>query len=221
MPAGPLALADIGCGDGPFFAILDRLGYISPARPVYAVDSDARRLDRVKARFPFITTLLTWAESVPAIPDYSLDFVISTMVMEHVTSETAYLDEIRRVLRPGGRAYITTVFKRPWARYFRRRDGRTVLDRSHLREYTDLDAFRSLLQGDSRFTMLRALELRPLEFPLLDPILFRLALVARFPPDAKVLPAARRFTVRIPGYFTLATVVQRQANPQTSPCPHL
>ncbi|MCJ7513565.1 MAG: class I SAM-dependent methyltransferase [Anaerolineales bacterium] len=135
MPAGPLALADICCGDGSFFAILDRLGYISPAMPVYAVDNDARRLNRVKARFPFITAPTAWAESVPAIPDHSIDFVISTMIMEHVTSETAYLDEIRRVMKPGGRAQITAVFKRPWAWYFRRRDGRTVLDRSHLREY--------------------------------------------------------------------------------------
>jgi ubiquinone/menaquinone biosynthesis C-methylase UbiE len=38
--------------------------------------------------------------------------VVSTMVMEHVSDEQVYLAEIHRVLRPGGRAYLTTVFKR-------------------------------------------------------------------------------------------------------------
>ena len=49
---------------------------------------------------------------LPAIPDGSLDAVVSTMVMEHVPDEQAYLVEIHRLLRPGGRAYVTTVFKK-------------------------------------------------------------------------------------------------------------
>jgi ubiquinone/menaquinone biosynthesis C-methylase UbiE len=106
------------------------------------------------------------------IPDASLDAVISTMVMEHVPDEGAYLGEIKRVLRPGGRAYVTTVFKKPWARYFRKRDGKSVLDTSHLREYTDVEAVRRLV-GAAGFHEL-ALERRLLWFPLLDPLLFRL-----------------------------------------------
>jgi 2-polyprenyl-3-methyl-5-hydroxy-6-metoxy-1,4-benzoquinol methylase len=68
------------------------------------------------------------------------------MVMEHVPDEDAYLAEIRRLLRPSGRAYVTTVFKTTWAWYFRKRDGESVLDTSHLREYTDLRAFRALVE---------------------------------------------------------------------------
>ena len=100
---------------------------------MYAVDLEAARLARVSDRFPWIAALVASADSVPAIPDRSLDAVISTMVMEHVPDEQAYLAEIHRVLRPGGRAYVTTVFKRPWAWYFRKRDGMSVLDMSHLR----------------------------------------------------------------------------------------
>ena len=145
LPAGPLVLADLGCGDGPLFAALSREGLIASSRPVYAVDLEAARLARVSDRFPWIHTLVASADAVPDIPDAELDAVISTMVMEHVPDEHAYLAEIQRMLRPGGRAYVTTVFKKPWAWYFRKRDGESVLDTSHLREYTDLDRVRELV----------------------------------------------------------------------------
>src|SRR5262245_62240158 len=53
LPPGPLALADLGCGDGPLFAALVRQGAIAPAQPVYAVDLEAHRLARVSKRFPW------------------------------------------------------------------------------------------------------------------------------------------------------------------------
>ena len=119
LPTGPNALADLGCGDGPLFAALVHAGSIDETRPVFAVDLEEERLARVSARFPWIRTVVASAESVPEIGDATLDTVVSTMVMEHVPDERAYLAEIHRVLRPGGRAYVTTVFKRPRAWYFR------------------------------------------------------------------------------------------------------
>jgi len=109
LPPGPLALADLGCGDGPLFGALAHGGFIAPERAVYAVDLDPIRLARVSARAPWIETVVAPADAVPAIGDHSLDAVCSTMVMEHVPDERAYLDEIARILRPGGRAYVTTV----------------------------------------------------------------------------------------------------------------
>jgi 2-polyprenyl-3-methyl-5-hydroxy-6-metoxy-1,4-benzoquinol methylase len=208
LPAGPLALADLGCGDGPLFPALARSGLVSPVRPVYAVDLEPARLARVAARFPWIETVVASADSVPAIADGSLDAVCSTMVLEHVPDEGAYLAEIRRVLRPGGRAYLTTVFKKEWAWYFRKRDGESVLDTSHLREYTDLRALRALVAGAG--VRILALERRLLWFPLLDPLLFRIGgrvpgLAAR-PGLLRVLRAAK---VPIPGYYALELVVER------------
>ncbi|MGH3078651.1 MAG: class I SAM-dependent methyltransferase [Gaiellaceae bacterium] len=209
LPSGPLALADLGCGDGPLFPVLARAGLVSPERPVYAVDLEPTRLARVTARFPWIETVVASADSVPAIADGSLDAVCSTMVMEHVPDERAYLAEIRRQLRPGGRAYVTTVFKKEWAWYFRRREGEPVLDTSHLREYTDLPAFRALVTS-AGFRIV-ALERRLLWFPLLDPLLFRIG--GRVPGLARrpnLLRALRAVKVPIPGYYALEVVVERQ-----------
>ncbi|MBA3392065.1 MAG: class I SAM-dependent methyltransferase [Deltaproteobacteria bacterium] len=205
LPDGALALADLGCGDGPHFAALARSGSIAPSRPVYAVDLAEARIARVAARWPFIQAVVAPADHVPQIPDGSLDFVISTMVMEHVPDERRYLDEIRRVLKPGGRAYITTVFKRPWAWYFRKRDGESVLDPTHLREYVDLDAFEALVREADRFAKILALELVPLRFPLLDPLLFRVG--GRL--GTKTTRILRKARVPIPGYYSLEMVVER------------
>jgi ubiquinone/menaquinone biosynthesis C-methylase UbiE len=205
LPAGPLALADLGCGDGPLFAALVREGLVAPSRPVYAVDLEADRLAKVSERFPWIHTLVASADAVPAIHDASLDAVISTMVMEHVPDERAYLAEILRVLRPEGRAYVTTVFKRTWAWYFRKRDGESVLDTSHLREYTDLAAFRALVESPG--LRIVALERRRLWFPLFDPLLFRVG--RRLRRRRGLLRALRAVRVPIPGYFSLEVVVER------------
>ena len=148
----------------------------------------------MSARFPWIETLVASADSVPAILDGSLDIVISTMVMEHVPDEQAYLAEIHRVLRPGGRAYVTTVYKKRWAWYFRKREGTSVLDTSHLREYTDLRAFRSLVTTSG--LRIVALERRLLWFPLLDPLLFRIG--GRVTAHRRLLGALRAAKVPIP-----------------------
>ena len=209
LPPGPLALADLGCGDGPLFAALVRGGYISAGQPVYAVDLDPKRLARVSERFPWIETVAGPADSVPEIADGCLDVVCSTMVVEHVPDEGTYLNEIRRMLRPGGSAYVTTVFKKQWAWYFRRRDGETALDTSHLREYTDLNAFVRLVTETGRFRVL-ALERRLLWFPLLDPVLFRL--VRRYPglrTRRTLLRGLRAAKVPIPGYYSLDVVLER------------
>lgn len=208
LPEGPLALADLGCGDGPLFRALFEHAYITPGHPVFAVDLEPARLARVAARFPWIETVAAPADDVPDIGDASLDFVCSTMVLEHVPDERAYLAEIARLLRPGGRAYLTTVFKKPWAWYFRHRDGETVLDPSHLREYTDLEAFRSLVSTDQ----LRIVDLRrrQLWFALLDPVLFRVGhWYRRLSRRRGLLRVLRGPRVPIPGYSSLEIVLER------------
>jgi ubiquinone/menaquinone biosynthesis C-methylase UbiE len=205
LPAGPLALADLGCGDGPLFAALTRDGFVASSRPVYAVDLEADRLRHVSDRFPWIETIVASADSVPDIPDDSLDAVISTMVMEHVPDDDAYLGEIRRMLRPGGRAFVTTVFKTTWAWYFRKRNGESVLDTSHLREYTDLPAFEALVERSG--LRIVALERNRLWFPLLDPLLFRVG--GRLRGRRRLLRALRAVKVPIPGYSSLEVVLER------------
>jgi hypothetical protein len=79
-----------------------------------------------------------------------------------------------------------------------------VLDTSHLREYTDLPAFRDLVKS-AGFRIV-ALERDRLWFPLLDPLLFRFG--RRLRSRRGVLRVLRAVKVPIPGYFSLEVIVE-------------
>jgi ubiquinone/menaquinone biosynthesis C-methylase UbiE len=203
---GPLALADLGCGDGRWFKVLEQGGYIGRAEPVYAVDIEGFRLARVSRRFPYIQVITSSADEVLQIPSGSLDFVISTDVLEHVSDEKRFLGEIRRVLKPDSKAYVSTVFKRRWAWYFRRRNGECVLDTSHVREYTDLGLLRGAI-ADSGLHLLQ-IETTVMWFPVVDPIVFRF-LRKDWASKSRIVRLLRIIRVPIPGYYHLECVLSR------------
>ena len=99
---------------------------------------------------------------------------------------------------------MTTVFKRRWAWYFRKRDGTSVLDTSHLREYTDLGAFRSLVTSSG--LRIAALERRLLWFP--SSIRSCSAPGGRLASHRHTLRALRAAKVPIPGYYSLEVVLE-------------
>lgn len=210
LPFGPLALADFGCGDGPFFNILIKESYIDSSKPVYAVDMQRDRLNSIITRFPSIIPLNSSVDSVAGLISNSLDFVISTMVIEHVENEEKYLSEIYRVLKPKGKAYITSVYKTKWAWYFRKRNGATVLDTSHIREYTDINYFTSLfLNGPNSFKILR-MEKKQLFFSIFDPLFFYLLSGHSNINNSGLIAFFRIFKIPIPGYFSLAVIIQKE-----------
>ena len=208
-PAGPLALADLGCGDS------DRCSPPSSAAATSRRSGPCTRSTSSRRGSPG-SRLASWIETIVAsadvgheIPEASLDTAISTMVLEHVPDEHAYLAEILRQLRPGGRAYLTTVFKKQRAWYFRKRDGESVLDPSHLREYTDLPAFRALVtgrgSGSSRSSAGCSGSRSSTRFSSAS------AAVSRGSRDDRGSCVLRVAKVPIPGYYALELVVERPA----------
>lgn len=103
---GPEALRgrrilDVGCGSGHIAAALAELA--GPEGAVFGVDLRDQRVVREGFEFRQVdgTTL--------PFEDESLDVVVSNHVIEHVGEEPdqlRHLQEIRRVLRPGGRCYL-------------------------------------------------------------------------------------------------------------------
>lgn len=90
---------DLGCGSGHYTAALARLGHA-----VYAADISQARIDAAAAKAcapGTITPLLADIEDVP-LPDASIDFAMCNFVLEHVADPFAVIDEILRLLRPGG-----------------------------------------------------------------------------------------------------------------------
>ena len=114
MPISPgERLLDLGCGGGRHAFEAARRG----AR-VVAMDTDRAELDRVTATFAAMAeageipdgasgqAVAGDATCIP-FPDGSFDKVIAAEVLEHLPADQSAMNEITRVLRPGGMAAVT------------------------------------------------------------------------------------------------------------------
>lgn len=101
---------DIGCGRGGFSCWLSR----QPARPAEIVAADFSSIAVEKGR-AFAATLglrgITWSlRDIQATgePADSFDTVFSFETIEHVPDPPAAVAELARLLKPGGRLFLTT-----------------------------------------------------------------------------------------------------------------
>ena len=85
-------LLDYGCADQPYRSLIPAdVEYVSADLPG---NSEAKLELRPDGTVP--------------LPDRSIDVILSTQVLEHVPRPDVYLEECRRLLRPGGTLVIST-----------------------------------------------------------------------------------------------------------------
>ncbi|MYW65504.1 methyltransferase domain-containing protein [Streptomyces sp. SID8379] len=140
---------DIGCGDGTATATAARL--LPDRHRIVGVDWSQDALRRAATRVPHVVRGELTGHGLP-FGDASADAVVFSEVIEHLVDPDAALDEIRRVLRPGGHLLLSTpnlaawynralllagvqpVFSEVSLRAIHGRPGREVV--GHLRLYT-------------------------------------------------------------------------------------
>jgi|HubBroStandDraft_3_1064219.scaffolds.fasta_scaffold113069_2 2-polyprenyl-6-hydroxyphenyl methylase/3-demethylubiquinone-9 3-methyltransferase len=95
---------DVGCGEGRFTAELARAGALA-----VGVDVAREPLRRARERNRELDVrLLDDGEGRWELEDASFDVVWAGEVIEHVADTAAWLSEVRRVLRSGGRLLVST-----------------------------------------------------------------------------------------------------------------
>jgi 2-polyprenyl-3-methyl-5-hydroxy-6-metoxy-1,4-benzoquinol methylase len=94
---------DVGCGEGQFAAELARAG-----ASVVGIDVAEEPLRRARELHPELDVRLEDAEGPWELADGSFDVVWAGEVIEHVADTAAWLSEVRRVLRSGGRLLLST-----------------------------------------------------------------------------------------------------------------
>ncbi len=100
-------ILDLGCGPGWYSVALERAGAM-------VVGLDLGGDDVADALTRDVAALVGDAQKMP-YPDGSFDGVFCSNLIEHVPDPSAVLDEIARVLRPGGWAWISwTPWFSPW-----------------------------------------------------------------------------------------------------------
>jgi SAM-dependent methyltransferase len=95
---GPLTILDVGCGTGANLEMLSEFGESA------GVDISGEALSFCRER-GLENVKQGAAEALP-FDDHSFDLVTGLDVVEHLDDDLAGLKEMRRVLRPGGRALV-------------------------------------------------------------------------------------------------------------------
>ena len=199
-------LLDAGCGDGSLLFALKRHGYFRN-RQIYAIDLSRSRIRLVEKIDSHIHASVDDAVSLNTISRNSIDFYISTFVIEHVDDNTM-IKTISRVTKKGSIIYISTIFKKWYGWYYYRRDGKWVMDVTHLREYTqDWQLFRFI---DKRVFRIIENRKNQLYFPIVDFFVRRLFLKNRqlFIYN-RLFAALRKIKLPILGYYEWEIVLER------------
>jgi ubiquinone/menaquinone biosynthesis C-methylase UbiE len=124
-------LLEVGCGEGRGVGLL-----MEKSKSFTAVDKIEEALQVLREKFPNGKFLSMNIPPLGGLSDNMYDCVVSFQVIEHIQNDTLYLQEIQRVLKPGGLALLTTpnrkksLSRNPW----------------HIREYL-ADELKNLAAG--------------------------------------------------------------------------
>lgn len=104
---------DLGCASG---RVIRHFATLAPDVGVTGCDINRRHVDWVATHLPSRIRIFQ-NHSLPALPlaDDSHDLISAYSVFTHIEAfETAWLMELRRILRPGGIAWVTVHTERTW-----------------------------------------------------------------------------------------------------------
>jgi 2-polyprenyl-3-methyl-5-hydroxy-6-metoxy-1,4-benzoquinol methylase len=200
-------LLDCGCVDGALLYALKQQGYFN-GKKIYGIDISPKSIKLVKEIDENITALVDSVETLGKVKPNSVDFLISTHVIEHV-DDRKMLNSIAKVVRKDGIIYLGTVFKKWYAWYYNRRNGRWVMDVTHLREYT-ADAELMCLIDKKKFLILKTKKSQ-IFFPAIDFIARRLFVNNRkLFSENSFLKFLRGLKIPVPGYYNWEIVLQKR-----------
>src|SRR5258706_9528282 len=112
---------EVGCGEG---RGIDWI--IALAKSFTAIDKIGPVIEGLKKKYPSAKFLTGRIPPLTVFQDQAFDCVVSFQVIEHIQDDRLFMNEIFRVLKPGGTALLTTpnrirsLTRNPW----------------HVREYT-------------------------------------------------------------------------------------
>ncbi len=105
--AGPLRVLDVGCGTGTWLAAQAR-AFAGRGVTWHGADPSDAMLAHARGKLPEATLVVAPAEALP-FPDDHFAFVATRFAFHHFVDKPRALDELRRVMTPGGALFLTNI----------------------------------------------------------------------------------------------------------------
>lgn len=106
---------EVGCGVGRGLELL-----VHQSEKFTAIDKNGALLSKLSQVYPQVDFIQQNIPPFVGLKDNTFDTVVSFQVIEHIQNDKLFLQEIKRVLKPGGRAIISTpnlsmsLTRNPW-----------------------------------------------------------------------------------------------------------
>lgn len=111
----PGIILEIGTGAGRGVEVLSKV-----ASHYIGIDKNAPLLAELQQKYPNYQFIDMFIPPLKGIDDNSVDTIVTFQVIEHIEDDHAFLKEAHRVLKPGGKIYLTTpnrlmsLTRNPW-----------------------------------------------------------------------------------------------------------
>ncbi len=131
-------LIEIGCGIGRGIDLL-----MANTVSYTAIDKNGTLLNHLQNKYPSGIFIEQNIPPFSDIPSDTYDSLVSFQVIEHIKDDKKFISEVHRVLKPGGKAIISTpnrlmsLSRNPW----------------HIREYTDVELHSLCSQNFQKIEM--------------------------------------------------------------------
>lgn len=102
-----ITIMDFGCGAG---HLIEEMRRVNPAAHFIGIDVSEEALQRAKERCPYAEFHHIDDGGTVPLHDGSVDFILSSEVIEHVYDTENMVAEMGRTLCPGGRLLLTTPY---------------------------------------------------------------------------------------------------------------
>lgn len=160
-------LADLGSDRGMNLRLLDKVGLLGSLEEIVAIDRHKPQLNGLVNKCPNIKDLKSDITHMHSISNNSFDLILCTQVIEHIKDREKAMKEMKRILKPGGKLFISSVAKRWYGLYWHRnRKGKIVVHPDHEHEFASIREFTKLIESSS-LKVTKAREI-PGNLPLLD-----------------------------------------------------
>lgn len=210
------SVLDIGCGDGVMISDLKAKNHLTSSMKVYAIDIKKENIEVVKKRKLAYKSYVADATHLPFGNSF-FDFVYSWMVIEHVDDRNSMVREMYRVLKPGGKCYVSSVLKRKYAVYFYRNRGKFVIDPTHVHEYKSDSEYKKQFSSNG-FSVVDYRKVKA-QYPLIELMIkvgIRMKLIKPSISLREIFVRSKTFDwlrrktlITIPGYYHIEIVCKK------------